>query len=374
MEAAGFTLEQMSRGDRPGRVHEPGELGGEPVRSAARRGLPAAVLGLGGRDLSPKAGAAVLPGPAAPARQCVSGQPPTAPQRCGAFALVHRATPAGQARLGVILPVSGGAIVRVCRPRPGRAGETDGVTGARRIRVGIDTGGTFTDVVAVDEDSGELLAVKTPSTPADPAEGFLTGIRKALAALGAGAGRPRLGEPRHHGGDQPAAHRRRHRHRLHHHRGLRAPAGDRPAERAGRLRQQLLLGQAAPDRRRPTWSAPSAAGSTTAAPRLRPFDVDGARSAARSLRERGVTTIGVCFLHAYANPAHEERMRDILAEEHPDAVVSISHEVLREYREYERAMTTLVDAAVKVRVAAYVTRLRRELDALTRRPRCRSTS
>ena len=72
-------------------------------------------------------------------------------------------------------------------------------------------------------------------------------------------------------------------------------------------------------------------------------------------------TIGVCFLHAYANPAHEERMRGILAEEHPDAVVSVSHEVLREYREYERAMTTLVDAAVKVRVAAYVTRLRREL-------------
>ena len=53
----------------------------------------------------------------------------------------------------------------------------------RRIRVGVDTGGTFTDVVAVDEASGELVAVKTPSTPADPAEGFLTGIRKALAAL-----------------------------------------------------------------------------------------------------------------------------------------------------------------------------------------------
>ena len=60
------------------------------------------------------------------------------------------------------------------------------MTGGRRIRVGIDTGGTFTDVVALDGDSGEMLAVKTPSTPADPAEGFLTGIRKALAALGAG--------------------------------------------------------------------------------------------------------------------------------------------------------------------------------------------
>src|SRR6266508_4005417 len=78
---------------------------------------------------------------------------------------------------------------------------------------------------------------------------------------------------------------------------------------------------------------------------LRPFDEQGARAAARFLRDRGVTAVGVCFLHAYANPAHEQRMRAVLAEEHPGAVVSISSEVLREYREYERAMTTLVDAA-----------------------------
>jgi N-methylhydantoinase A len=58
---------------------------------------------------------------------------------------------------------------------------------SRRIRVGIDTGGTFTDVVAVDEDTGGIVAIKTPSTPGDPAEGFLTGIRKVLAAMDAGA-------------------------------------------------------------------------------------------------------------------------------------------------------------------------------------------
>ena len=57
---------------------------------------------------------------------------------------------------------------------------------------------------------------------------------------------------------------------------------------------------------------------------MRPFDEDGARAVARWFRDQGITTLGVCFLHAYANPEHEERMRAVLAEEHPDAVVSLS--------------------------------------------------
>ena len=91
---------------------------------------------------------------------------------------------------------------------------------------------------------------------------------------------------------------------------------------------------------------------------VRPFDEDGARAVARWFRDKGVDTLGVCFLHAYANPAHEERMRAVLLEEHPDAIVSLSSQVLREYREYERAMTTLVDAAVKPRLSAYVTHIK----------------
>ena len=96
---------------------------------------------------------------------------------------------------------------------------------------------------------------------------------------------------------------------------------------------------------------------------VRPFDEDGARTVARWFRDQGINTLGVCFLHAYANPEHEERMRAVLAEEHPDAVVSLSSEVLREYREYERAMTTLVDAAVKPRLSAYVNNIKARLAA-----------
>ena len=98
---------------------------------------------------------------------------------------------------------------------------------------------------------------------------------------------------------------------------------------------------------------------------LRPFDEADAVAAARWFRDRGITTIGVCFLHSYANDEHELAMREVLRREHPDAVVSISTEVLREYREYERSMTTLVDAAVKPNVSRYVSNIHARLDGFT---------
>ena len=228
----------------------------------------------------------------------------------------------------------------------------------RRIRIGIDTGGTFTDVVAFDEDTGELVTTKTPSTPSNPADGFLAGIDKVLGLLGAtGADIDAVSHGTTVATNQLLEGKVDRLGFITNDR-LRGDARDRPAVGARRLRQLLLLGEAATGSSRATWSRASRAGSTSPARRCgRSTRTAPARSPAGS-KAQGINTLGVCFLHAYANPEHEERMRAVLAEEHPDAVVSLSSEVLREYREYERAMTTLVDAAVKPRLSAYVTNIK----------------
>jgi N-methylhydantoinase A len=235
---------------------------------------------------------------------------------------------------------------------------------ARRIRVGIDTGGTFTDVVALDEDSGELVTTKTPSTPANPADGFITGMRKVLDLMGAT------------GADVTSVSH-----------GTTVATNQLLEGKLGELGFITTEGyefileiarQAVPDGYgnsycwvKPPRIVPADLVKTVGGRidfegnEIRPFDEDGARAVARWFRARGIGTIGVCFLHSYAADDHEVRMREILREEHPDAVVSISSEVLREYREYERSMTTLVDAAVKPRVAQYVANIHQRLDAIT---------
>jgi N-methylhydantoinase A len=240
------------------------------------------------------------------------------------------------------------------------------MSGPRRIRVGVDTGGTFTDAVAFDEDSGELAATKTPSTPADPADAFMAGIAKVLAALGVGA--EAVTAVCH--GTTVATNQLLE--------GDVGRLGLVTTEGFGALLE--IARQSVPDGYgnsyfwvKPPRIVPADLVRTVGGrmdhtgAELRPFDEAQARAAARSLRERQVTAVGVCFLHAYANPDHERRMRQVLAEEHPAAAVSLSHEVVAEYREYERAMTTLVDAAVKPRVGRYVAAIDRRLRELTPR-------
>ena len=237
----------------------------------------------------------------------------------------------------------------------------------RRIRIGIDTGGTFTDVVALDEDSGELVTTKTPSTPGNPADGFLTGVRKVLDLMDAS------------GGDITSVSH-----------GTTVATNkllEGKVEALGFITTEgyefmlEIARQAVPDGYgnsyfwvKPPRIVPADYVKTVGGridfegKEIRPFDEERAVAVARWFKERGIATIGVCFLHSYADDSHELAMREVLRREHPDAVVSISSEVLREYREYERSMTTLVDAAVKPNVSRYVANIRARLTEYVTQP------
>ena len=97
---------------------------------------------------------------------------------------------------------------------------------------------------------------------------------------------------------------------------------------------------------------------------LRPLDEEEARSLARRLRELGVESVAVCFLHSYVSPGHELRFGEILAEEHPAASISLSSQILREQREYERSATTVTNAYVRPLMGSYIDRIRSRLDGL----------
>ncbi|WP_329520117.1 hydantoinase/oxoprolinase family protein [Spirillospora sp. NBC_01491] len=227
---------------------------------------------------------------------------------------------------------------------------------ARRLRIGIDTGGTFTDVVALDEDTGEIITTKTPSTPADPARGFASATAKVLGLAGAG---PADVAALSHG--TTVATNRLLEDRI-------EDLGFITTEGFGAIleiaRQSVPDGYGnsyfwvKPPRIVPVHRVRTVGGRLDhTGAELRPFDEAGAAEAARWFRDQGIRAIGVCFLHSYAAPAHELAMREVLRREHPEAVVSLSCEVLREYREYERSVTTLVDAAVKPAVNGYLARI-----------------
>jgi N-methylhydantoinase A len=231
----------------------------------------------------------------------------------------------------------------------------------RHLRIGIDTGGTFTDVVAFDELTGALTVTKTPSTPADPAVGFMTGLAKILGLLAADPGE--IAAVSH--GTTIATNQL-----------LEGAVGELGFITSEGFEFMLEIARQSvpdgygnsyfwvkPDRIVPPDRVKTVAGRIDhTGAELRPFDEAQAIAAARWFARRGVGAIGVCFLHSYANPAHEQAMARVLAREHPAAMISLSSQVLPEYREYERSMTTLVDVAVKPRVGRYLAAIAGQLD------------
>ncbi|HWY28664.1 MAG TPA: hydantoinase/oxoprolinase family protein [Candidatus Sulfotelmatobacter sp.] len=233
--------------------------------------------------------------------------------------------------------------------------------GARStIRVGIDIGGTFTDLVAADEKGG-IWKIKVLTTPTDPSTGALDAVRRLLKKEEVSAGLVRavthattLASNALLTGSVPKT-------------ALVTTSGFRDVlEIARQNRPELYnlqverLPPLVPRRYRFEVSERIAYDGRV----LEPLDTSQAVLVARSIRRLGIGTVAVCLLHSYANPSHEKKIREIFRREHPRAKLSLSSELLPEFREYERTSTTVVNACLQPLFSNYLEKLEHGLEEL----------
>lgn len=221
------------------------------------------------------------------------------------------------------------------------------------FRVAIDTGGTFTDVVGIDEATGEQWVVKTPSTPSDPSVGLLNGVTAIAEAASRTTGDVSVVL---HGSTVAT-------NAVLEHKfdglGLIVTKGFRHIIEIARQSVPDGYGNSffwvKPPRLVPLHLVREVAGRMLHdGGEHEPLDEEGLIRAADELVELGVKCLAICFLHSYANDAHETRAAELIQAKYPDLFVSISSVVLPEYREYERAMTTLIDVLVKPYCKTYL--------------------
>ncbi|WPB59113.1 hydantoinase/oxoprolinase family protein [Xylophilus sp. GOD-11R] len=217
--------------------------------------------------------------------------------------------------------------------------------------LGIDIGGTFTDIVVYANDTGRAVSHKELTTPAAPHQGVLTGVARLFEREGL---------------DYAAVTRVIHATTLFTNAlierkgartGLITTAGFRDTLEMAREHKYELydlhielpkalvprhLRLEATERMRPDGTV------------LTPLDEAGLLACADELAAAGLQSIAIVFLHAYANPAHERRARELIAARHPELFVSISSEVSPQIREYERSVTTVANAYVKPLADGYL--------------------
>ncbi len=225
-------------------------------------------------------------------------------------------------------------------------------------RLGVDIGGTFTDGALVDETTGDILIVKVPTTPTDPAVGFMAAVERALQRSQSGNDALRLVVHATTVATNALIEGKTARV------GMITTKGFRDILEIGRqIRSRLYdvhLSKPRPlvSRR---WSLEVNERLDAAGQVLTPLHLEEVRQAARQLKAEGVEAIVVCFLHAYINPTHERQAAEVIRREYPDAFLSVSSEVCPEFREYLRASTTAVNAAVMPLVSRYLDTLERRL-------------
>jgi N-methylhydantoinase A len=233
--------------------------------------------------------------------------------------------------------------------------------GADLYRIGIDVGGTFTDFTLLSESDGQVRFHKVASTPADPSQAIASGIADLLAAHGLSAGQ--VGHIGH--GTTVATNLIIERRGAL--TGLLTTRGFRDVLEIGRQVRPHLYdysqGKPAPlvarEHRIELDERMNAEGEV-----LRPLNGDELKSAVLSLKAAGVRSVAVCFLHAYRNPAHERLAREAIEQLFPEAYISVSSEVLPEFREFERLSTTVLNAVVGPRMQTYLARFLERVHAL----------
>ena len=232
------------------------------------------------------------------------------------------------------------------------------------LRIGIDIGGTFTDLVAIAAD-GRVLTHKTASTPHDYGEGIIEGLRALLATEGEpGGGRDAVVSEVLHAttigsntvlegkGARTALITTRGFRDILEIRDLRMPVlydlhWTKPRALVERRLRLEVIEKLRPD------------GSVAT-----PLDHASIDAAIEMLRAEQVESLAICLLHAYANPAHERDVAHAVRAALPDLTISVSHEILPEIKEYPRTSTTVINAYVQPVVRAYVTSLAARLRAL----------
>ncbi len=229
------------------------------------------------------------------------------------------------------------------------------------LSIGVDTGGTFTDLVLLDRAVGTLAVHKLPTTPDDPARGILDGIDALLKQARHAAGSIDLLV---HGTTLAtnAILQRRHAKA-----GMLTTTGFRDVLEIGRQRRPSFYNldvskPVPPVTRDCIFEVPGRLDET--GKEVVPLDREAARTAVAALQEAGVEAITICFMHAYANPSHEDAAREIVQEMWPEIFVCTSSDVLREFREFERFASAGINASLLPVIDRYLERFSSGLAAM----------
>jgi len=227
--------------------------------------------------------------------------------------------------------------------------------------LGVDVGGTFTDLVLIDTATKKILYTKTPSTPSSPDQGVINGIEKVMNRFGV---KPEQIHFLIHGTTVAT-------NALIERKGTEAALivtkGFRDVLHIARqIRPKLYdFFQRRPDPFIPRHLRYEVGERVLYTGAIKePLNEDDVRFVARDIVERGIKVVVVCLLHSYANPAHEKRIEALFAEAAPDVRVVLSAEVLPEFKEYERMSTTVINAYVMPIVERYLRRIMDSLETL----------